>query len=42
VFDAMWNSRKPMDWVVWTGANPSDALLHREDLQRSQATQDAV
>ena len=31
-----------MDWVVWLGANHSDALLHRADLQRRQVTQDAV
>jgi len=42
VFDAVWNCRKPMDWVVWPGANHSDALLHRTDLQRRQSTQDAV
>jgi len=42
VFDAVWNLRKPMGWVVWLGANHSDALLHRADLQRRQATQNAV
>jgi hypothetical protein len=42
VFDAVWNLRKPMDLAVWLGANHSDALLHREELQRRQAAKDAV
>jgi hypothetical protein len=33
---------KPMDLGGWLGANHSDAVLHREDLQRRQATKDAV
>ena len=31
-----------MDWVVWLDANHSDALWHREDLQRRQGNKDAV
>jgi len=31
-----------MDFFVWLGANHSDALWHREDLQRRQAEKDAV
>jgi len=42
VFDAVWNLRKPTDWVVWLAANHSDDFLHRADLQRRQATEDAV
>jgi hypothetical protein len=34
VFDARRNLMKPMDLAVWLGANHSDAVLHREDLQR--------
>jgi hypothetical protein len=33
---------KPLNLAVWLGANHSDAVLHREDLQRRQATKDKV
>lgn len=42
VFDAMRDSREPMDLSSWRGANRSDTGWYREDLQRRQGGKDAV
>ena len=42
VFDAIRHSRIPMDLSSWPGANRSDALWYREDLQRRRGGEDAA
>ena len=42
VFDAMRHLMKPMDFSSWLGANRSDAVWHREDLQRRQGGKGAA
>ncbi|MDP3085647.1 MAG: LysR family transcriptional regulator [Rubrivivax sp.] len=42
VLHAVRHLRKPMDLVLWLGANRSDTPWYREDLQRRHGAKDAV